>query len=132
MDKIISQIGKYHFLITQKDKVKLLSSGNNLNEVKSQIDKCSLKNKTIVFIKLKNVGKGKLFGGPIQLKIKMTTVDKDGDIILKKDDDRNAVAYFTPEYLKNKKINIIDIKKIALKAIKRKLKTQFMALNLIN
>jgi hypothetical protein len=82
---------------------------------------------------LRNVGSNKLFGGPIQAKIIIATIDEDYDLIIKDNDDRSSIAYFTPKYLgKYNKIKVMDIKKLAHKAIKRKLKTQFMALNLVD
>ena len=104
-NKIINKIGKYHFLFVTKRKVVILSGDNEykgaikmtLKKIKSKIS--SLKNKYVVYIKLKKVtekdikenkkSKLKVIGGDIQAVIKIYNIDEDGDLVV----DNKTMSY---------------------------------------
>ena len=150
--KIISTIGKYHFVLISGNKTAVIGSDNKISEARKiaekfikskkgkfegllvatlKLDKIS--NKLIKMHKIAvKEGRKKTIGGPIKILIEFNKI-KDNKIKKIKDCLSNNSIFITDKFLlKHKEITLKNLKTIVLKAKKNKLSRVLYVLNLID
>jgi len=146
-DTIIKNLGKYHLLLINKNKVGVLSSSNNLSEVKKMANEKILKKGDklndflVILLKLKKISKKllklneeskiKTIGGPIEIEILFNQIKKQ-KIKPLKDYVKNNKIYITNKFLKNNKLTKKELKFISILANTGKLNNKMYSLNVID
>ena len=144
--EFMNLVNKYNYYYYDFNKVHLLFSNNNVNNIKNKIKKIikkkNITNGEIIITKLSKVSKKlynenknsklKLIGGPIYIKLQKYTINNS---FLKK--DLNNKVYFPKKYIKSKlssknnKWLIKDINKIVKMFAKNKIKKSLIGINTI-
>ena len=145
--KIIEKIGKYHYILVIGKKSGILGSSNKLSEAKKKtidilkdkknkydnfnfaklkISKISNKN-----LKLNEESKIKIYGGPIEIKIKFYEI-KNNKIKILKDYFNNNKLYITDKFLKKNKLDKKTIQLVASLAHNNKLSKKLFVINTID
>ena len=144
METIITNIGKYHFVIISDKKIGIVESSNDyhdaLNNVKTYVAKKSNKY-SLATVKLSLVSQEhlkenekaliKFVGGPIRVDIEFFNITN-GDLTSDIYDTRSNKLFITQKFLDNSSITPHLIKTIVCGAYRNKLSHKLMVLNTID